>query len=108
VLLHGSVEGLDRIDGATVDLVAADVLDERVWAESVPAEEQRRRTADAAPPTEAAPVRIVTAQDPELADRIAMLEERLDEQEAAIRRVLTLMIDWVEREEPVGQRYGTH
>jgi putative secretion ATPase (PEP-CTERM system associated) len=107
VLLHGSVEGLDRIDGHTVDLVAADMSDERASAEA-PAE-PKRRAVDAAPPTEAAPVRIVTAQDPELLDRIASLEERLDEQEAAIRRVLTLLIDWVEREEPVsaGSRYSS-
>ncbi|WP_454883639.1 XrtA/PEP-CTERM system-associated ATPase [Sphingomonas oryzagri] len=103
VLLHGSVEGLNRIDGATVDLVAADQGEER--AKVAPAS-PRRRAADAAPPTEAAPVRIVTAQDPALLDRIAELEERLDEQEAAIRRVLGLLIDWVEREEPATQHYA--
>ncbi|MBA2935840.1 AAA family ATPase [Sphingomonas sp. CGMCC 1.13654] len=104
VLLHGSVEGLSRIDGATVDLVAADQGEERAAAaEGAP---QRRRAADAAPPTEAAPVRIVTAQDPALLDRIAELEERLDEQEAALRRVLGLLIDWVEREEPATQHYA--
>lgn len=103
VLLHGSVEGLNRIDGATVDLVAADHGEERAKAEPIV---PRRRAADAAPPTDAAPVRIVTAQDPALLDRIAELEERLDEQEAAIRRVLGLLIDWVEREEPVSQHYA--
>jgi putative secretion ATPase (PEP-CTERM system associated) len=102
VLLHGSVEGLNRIDGATVDMVAADQGEERATAAEAP----RRRAADAAPPTEAAPVRIVTAQDPALLDRIAELEERLDEQEAAIRRVLGLLIDWVEREEPANQHYA--
>ncbi len=111
VLLHGSVEGLNRIDAHTVDLVAADMGEERQVARaSAPAAaEPRRRAMDAAPPTEAAPVRIVTAQDPELLDRIASLEERLDEQEAAIRRVLGLLIDWVEREEPVsaGAQYSS-
>ncbi|MDH7637920.1 XrtA/PEP-CTERM system-associated ATPase [Sphingomonas oryzagri] len=102
VLLHGSVEGLNRIDGATVDMVAADQGEERATVAAPP----RRRAADAAPPTEAAPVRIVTAQDPALLDRIAELEERLDEQEAAIRRVLGLLIDWVEREEPANQHYA--
>jgi putative secretion ATPase (PEP-CTERM system associated) len=107
VLLHGSVEGLNRIDGATVDMVAADQGEER--ATPAPVAEPRRRAADAAPPTEAAPVRIVTAQDPALLDRIAELEERLDEQEAAIRRVLGLLIDWVEREEPIpaGAHYAS-
>ena len=31
--------------------------------------------------------------------RIAALEARLEEQEAALRRVLTLLIDWAERDE---------
>jgi general secretion pathway protein A len=108
VLLHGSVEGLNRIDGATVDMVAADQGEER--ATIVEAAPPRRRASDAAPPTEAAPVRIVTAQDPALLDRIAELEERLDEQEATIRRVLGLLIDWVEQDQPVsaGSRYSAH
>ena len=111
VLMHGAIEGLSRIDAATVDLVAADMVAERAVAEPIADAEQRRRIADAAPPSEAAPsVRIVTARDPELLDRIAVLEERLDEQEAAIRRVLSLLIDWVENEETVGAetRYGAH
>ena len=39
-----------------------------------------------------------------------MLEERLDEQEATIRRVLSLLIDWIETDESVGAetRYGAH
>ena len=112
VLLHGSVEGLDRIDAATVDLVAADMADERAAPEPIaPAavETPRRRAADAAPPAEPI-VRIVREHDAETLDRIALLEERLDEQEAAIRRVLTLLIDWVERDEALDQgrqHYGT-
>jgi general secretion pathway protein A len=112
VLLHGAVEGLDRIDGATVDLVAHDMVADRGEAESVgeaAPQQFRRRASDAAPPTEAAPVRIVHAQDPELVDRIAMLEERLDEQEAVVRRVLTMLIEWVEADdEAVGQHYTAH
>ena len=111
VLLHGSVEGLERIDGSTVHVVAGDMADER---ELPPAEEApvaaaapRRRAADAAPPAEPA-VRIVRELDPEISERIALLEERLDEQEAAVRRVLTLLIDWVERDETAsGQRHNS-
>jgi general secretion pathway protein A len=98
VLLHGAIEGLERIDGATVDMVAADMTDERAIPEEAPvaaAEDPRRRAADAAPPAEPA-VRIIRETDPELGERLSVLEERLDEQEAAIRRVLTLLIDWVE------------
>lgn len=36
-------------------------------------------------------------QDP-MADRLAELEERLKEQDAALRRVLTLLVDWAEDE----------
>jgi len=106
VLLHGSVEGLNRIDGTVVDFVAADMEEERGGVEARPDARPRRRASDAAPPTEAAPV-IIRAEDPELLERIAQLEERLDEQEATIRRVLSMLIDWVEREESLNQRYGT-
>jgi len=41
------------------------------------------------PPTEPAP-------DPEVAIRIAALEARVEAQDAALRRVLTLLVDWVE------------
>lgn len=37
--------------------------------------------------------------DTALAERIAVLEDRLDEQEGALRRVLTLLIDWVESDD---------
>ncbi|WP_019833382.1 XrtA/PEP-CTERM system-associated ATPase [Sphingomonas sp. PR090111-T3T-6A] len=109
VLLHGAVEGLERIDGATVSLVAADMDDERgSHGPAIEDEDHHRRASDAAPPTEVGPVRILRTSDPEALDRIAALEERLDEQEAAIRRVLGLLIDWVEKEEPVGgPHFGT-
>ncbi|HEY0270058.1 MAG TPA: AAA family ATPase, partial [Sphingomonas sp.] len=95
VLLHGAVEGLDRIDGATVDAVAGDMADEH----AVPDAE----IAPPPPPTPrpAEPAYRVVQADPEMRERLASLEERMDEQEAAIRRVLTLLIDWVERDEPV-------
>ena len=94
VLLHGSVEGLERIDAATIDIVAADMASERPAAAS---RAHRRRDADAQPPAEPA-IRIVREHDPEFADRLTALEERLDEQEAAVRRVLGLLIEWVEGE----------
>lgn len=54
----------------------------------------------ASAPSDAAPVpqdqdRPVAA-DPELLARISSLEARVEEQEVAMRRVLTLMVDWVE------------
>ena len=41
---------------------------------------------------------IARASDPGVASRIAALEARIDEQDAAMRRVLTLLVDWVEGE----------
>jgi general secretion pathway protein A len=45
--------------------------------------------------------------DEMLAARIARLEARLEEQDAALRRVLTLMVDFIENEESKVPRRGT-
>ncbi|WP_174292741.1 ExeA family protein, partial [Sphingomonas bacterium] len=37
--------------------------------------------------------------DPVLSDRLADLEARMEEQDAALRRVLTLLVDWVETDQ---------
>jgi len=76
VLLHGALENLDVIDGETVTAVADDARSDTVSSNSA---------------TIAAP------GDP-VDDRIAMLEMRLAEQEAALRRVLQLLVSWVETE----------
>jgi general secretion pathway protein A len=47
-----------------------------------------------------APAEVQTVTDPELAQRIAVLEARAEEQEATLRRVLTLLVEWVEKEQP--------
>jgi hypothetical protein len=41
-----------------------------------------------------------------LRQRLEELEARLEEQEAALRRVLTLLVDWVENDEPVNYRHN--
>ena len=41
-----------------------------------------------------------STSDAELAQKIAALEARAEEQEAALRRVLTLLVDWVENSGP--------
>jgi general secretion pathway protein A len=46
-------------------------------------------------PAKVAPSQLAAADDV-LAQRIASLEARMEEQEAALRRVLTLLVDWVE------------
>ncbi len=107
VLLHGAIEGLERIDGATVDMVAADMAQERAIPDASPPaakDDPRRHAADAAPAAEPA-IRVIREADPEIAERLSLLEERLDEQEAAIRRVLALLIDWVEDGQTVSDRH---
>ena len=88
LLLHAAIEGTDLIDAAMVQAVAEDDVADLgpardPVAKAVPA------TADATPPAEA---------------RIAALEARVEEQDRALRRVLTLLVDWVEageaREQP--------
>ncbi|USI72123.1 XrtA/PEP-CTERM system-associated ATPase [Sphingomonas morindae] len=98
VLLHGSIDGLERIDAATVEMIAEDMAADAAPEARPEPPQPRRRASDAAPPGEAGAPLPARAPDPALADRIARLEERIDEQEAAIRRVLGLLIDWVEGE----------
>lgn len=43
---------------------------------------------------------VVADPDPAHDTRVAALEARLDEQDAALRRVLTLLVQWVEEDEP--------
>lgn len=94
-LLMGSIEDANTIDEALIARVTADL------ARDVP---QPVKTAPAAamassvtaPPTAAN----AEAADPALEARLAAVEAQLVEQEAALRRVLTLLIDWVERDAP--------
>jgi putative secretion ATPase (PEP-CTERM system associated) len=75
-LLLAALEGHDVVDGALVERVVADFDDDQ-----------------------AVPAIPVAANDDQSA-RIAQLEAQLEAQEVALRRVLTLMIDWVERDVP--------
>jgi general secretion pathway protein A len=85
LLLYAGVEQLETIDAGAVEAVAADMAADR------PERSERvlplRRKPGAQP-----------AADSSLERRIAAIEARLDEQEAAVRRVLTLLLDWVENE----------
>ncbi|MEP6786195.1 MAG: XrtA/PEP-CTERM system-associated ATPase [Sphingomonadales bacterium] len=87
ILLLAALDGRDVIDGANVDSVVADLK------------------SDAAP-VEAGAAGVLGAQTDngpglrrdDTQDRISRLEQQIEAQEAALRRVLTLMIDWVERD----------
>ena len=97
-LLMGSVEGAEVIDSALVSRVLKDLDNETPGSATHVAASSD--VIDA--PIMAAATSVV--DDSRLLDheaRIAMLEAQIQEQEAALRRVLTLLVDWVEREELV-------
>ena len=90
LLLYASMEELDRIDAEAVETVAGDMAgdtgkapEDRVLPLRVSAVPDRPRQPE--------PVHDLGAER-----RVAALEARLEEQEAALRRVLTLLVDWVE------------
>lgn len=80
-LLQAAVDGQDDIGSGEIE----DVSGEVAW------------------PTVAEPVRAVRGIEPQ-AERIAMLEDRLEAQDAALRRILTLLVDWVEGDRHAGAR----
>lgn len=135
VLLMGAVEQVNAIDGALVEAVIADMagksfeyeapmttaapivtaevepepeLIEPVVAEEKPLVAEPAIETPAAPVlTEAVAVPSVGKADVEaLVARIAALEGRVSEQDAALRRVLAMMIDWMDKEASVANQFG--
>jgi putative secretion ATPase (PEP-CTERM system associated) len=88
LLLYAAVEQLDTIGGEHVEAVVADLAAERP---RVP--DDRPLPFRAARPGEAAQEPV---KDLALERRVASLEARLEEQEKIVRRVLTLLVEWVE------------
>lgn len=97
VLLHAAVEQLDIINADAVEAVAADMASDT----QAPAREERVLPLRGASLQAPAPASATDEQvrDRVLERRIAQLEERLEEQERAVRRVLTLLVDWVENDQ---------
>ncbi|MFW2852085.1 ExeA family protein [Sphingomonas sp. TX0543] len=81
VMLHAAIVGATLIDAALINDVQADAV----------------RDLPTASPS-AATAAITGTDAAALAQRIAALEARIEEQDAALRRVLTLLVDWVENE----------
>jgi len=129
VLLFGAIEQIEVIDGKVVDAVIADITGD-MPAPSAPvprpvvaAPEPEPEIVAAPEPIKASepvamrePLAIVEppapANDPKPApieiahDRFAAIEARLEEQDAALRRVLALLVDWVEGNEAAAARGG--
>ena len=85
VMLQASITGAELIDGAMVRRVEADMAADLPVAHA------------AVTPPASTPA----ATEEALVARVAGLEARLEEQDRALRRVLTLLVDWVEAD-PVG------
>jgi len=131
VLLFGAIEQADVIDAKVVDAVIADITGD-MPAPSAPAprpvvaapEPKPEPEIFAVPEPIKAPEPVATreplaavepaapANDPKAApieiahDRFAAIEARLEEQDAALRRVLALLVDWVEGNEAAAARGG--
>ena len=74
------------------------------WGAGAGTDSSGRRAVEPAPPPVPAPQPVVVA-DPLLEQRVAALEARAEEQEAMLRRVLILLVDWVENsQEPAYHR----
>jgi putative secretion ATPase (PEP-CTERM system associated) len=87
LLLHAGLEQLETIGADAVEAVVADLA-----ADTPQRAEPRVHALRSAPaPAEPQPQRDVAFER-----RLAALEARADEQERAVRRVLTLLVEWVE------------
>ena len=94
VLLHSALEDCALVEGATVDDVAAELSENF----SEPEAAEPVLPLRSARPSRAAriPVQAIAVADPALQSRVAVLERQLAEQDAVLRRVLTLLVDWIE------------
>ena len=93
VMLQGAIESLEVIDGRTVDLVAADINGDMPAARAPAPLPSPAAQPQAEPLPMSRPVGDVVRIAP---DRVAAIEAGLEEQDAALRRVLALLVDWVE------------
>ena len=85
LMLFGAVEQLETIDADTVEAVVADLAADGAAQQL----DHIRLARTASHPSD-------SARDLALERRLAMLEVRLEEQDIALRRVLSLLINWVE------------
>jgi general secretion pathway protein A len=105
LLLFAAVEGVAQIGAGSVEAVVADIEAERpdvraAFAERVLPLRSGPRAVPDAPRPVPDPQRQAEPQraDPELDRRLAALEARVEEQETALRRVLAMLVDWIEND----------
>jgi hypothetical protein len=85
LMLFGAVEQLETIGPDTVEAVVADL-----------AADGAARKLDWITPSRGQAVEAEAMHTSDLVQRCAMLETRVEEQDIALRRVLSMLIDWVE------------
>lgn len=92
-MLAAAIEGHELIDAALVEAVIGDLHDD--LPSDAPAAVE---ITEESPPIEDA-VALPKLIDPVLSERVAELEARIEQQDAALRRVLTLLVDWVDADQ---------
>ncbi|MBR0551932.1 ExeA family protein [Stakelama marina] len=92
VMLFGAIENIDCFGEDDVNAVVADLEADMTGHTEKPAVEA---SAPAAPPQQVADA-ASREQVEALTRQIATIENRLEEQDKALRRVLTLLVDWIE------------
>jgi hypothetical protein len=103
ILLFGAVERLDLIDADAIAAVAADMSEDA----RRPQEERVLPLRSVAAGTATFGSNGDARRDEALEQRVVELEARIAEQEETLRRVLTLLVDWVESDvEPVSYRHN--
>jgi len=111
LLLNAAVEGADIVTADAVHAVAADMGADTASPQRAPEERvlplRSARSAPTAAPQAEQPAAQAPVRDPRIDQRIAALEAQVVEQEAMLRRALTMLVDWVEAD---GQEkaYRTH
>jgi len=93
VMLYAAIEDLRVIDAAVVRSVQRDLEGD---LPTLATDTGKGVATPAASIAQPAPVAEAPRTDPAIEDRIAALEARVEVQDKALRRVLTLLVDWVE------------
>ena len=96
LLLYAAMEQLEAIDAGAVESVAADMAADRPQPREERVLPLRSSASQAQPAAWLAESVAEPVRDGGAERRVEALEARLEEQEAALRRVLTLLVDWVE------------
>jgi hypothetical protein len=96
VMLAAAIEGEELIDAALIETVLGDLQADLPAPRAAAGNPEPE--AEPEPENEPEPEAAPDLPDEGLVARVAELEARLEQQDAALRRVLTLLVDWVDAE----------